>query len=366
MKNSRILGTITGLAIAGLMVWYFSSIVTYFLVAMVLSMIGGPIVKAFSLVRWRRFHIPRTVSVILALLVIIAVFGLFISIFIPLVSRQAALISQIDMENLGTNLREMLIRFEVVLHDTGLLKRDQTLIAFVNENIKNLINLNRISDILNNLLSFTGSLFVGIFSIFFITFFLLKEENLISGFVLLVVPERHNQETSTVFSESKYLLSRYFIGICIEVISMITLISVGLSFFGIKNALLIGFLGGIMNIIPYLGPIIGASIGVILGITAVLGEGAYEQLLPVIMIVVSTFLVANLIDNILLQPFIYSSSVKAHPLEIFVVLLMGGSLAGIIGMVLAIPAYTVIRVIAGQFLNRFRIVQKLTERMHEP
>lgn len=364
MKNSQIAGTIAGLAIAGFVAWYFSNIVTYFLIAMVLSMIGGPIVKVLSRLQWRRFHIPRTVSCILALLFIVAVFGLFISIFIPLVSKQADLISQIDMENLGTNVREMLIRFEVIMHDAGLLKRDQTLIAFANENIKNLINLNRISDILNNVVSFAGSLFVGIFSILFITFFLLKEESLVSRFVLLIVPVRHSQETSAVFSESKYLLSRYFIGICIEVISMITLLSVGLSIFGVKNALLIGFLGGIMNIIPYLGPIIGASIGVVLGITTVLGGGVYEQLLPVVIIIVATFLGANLIDNILLQPFIYSSSVKAHPLEIFVVLLMGSSIAGIVGMVLAIPAYTVIRVIASQFLNRFRIVQKLTERMH--
>jgi len=144
---------------------------------------------------------------------------------------------------------------------------------------------------------------------------------------------------------------------------MITLISLGLTIFGIENALLIGFLGGMMNIIPYLGPVIGASMGVALGITTVISNGMFDQILPVVLIIIGTFLGSNLIDNMVLQPFIYSSSVKAHPLEIFVVLLMGGSLAGIIGMILAIPTYTVIRVIAGQFLNQFRLVQKLTERM---
>lgn len=363
MNNTRIAGTIAGVIITGFLLWYFSNIVTYFLVAIVLSMIGSPIVKFLSSLHIGRFHLPRTMSCILALLIIIATFGLFIIVFIPLVSKQAALISQIDTESLSANLRELLARLEVILYNTGFLKRDQTLIAFLNESVSNFANTKRIFNFLNDMLSFTGSFFVGVFSIFFITFFLLKEEGLISGLVLLMVPERYSKETITVFSESKRLLSRYFIGIFIEVASMITLISAGTSILGIKNALLIGFIGGIMNVIPYLGPLIGASIGVVLGITSVLGEGVYDQLIPVIIIIVSTFLVANLIDNILLQPFIYSSSVKAHPLEIFIVLLMGGSMAGVIGMVLAIPAYTVIRVIASQFLNRFRIVQKLTERI---
>jgi predicted PurR-regulated permease PerM len=60
---------------------------------------------------------------------------------------------------------------------------------------------------------------------------------------------------------------------------------------------------------------------------------------------------------------IYSNSVKAHPLEIFFVIIMGGSLAGIVGMLLAIPVYTVLRVIAREFLQQFRLVQKLTKKI---
>lgn len=365
MKTSQIAGTIVGLAIAAFLIWYFSSIVTYFLIAMVLTMIGSPLVRFFDRLHWKRFKIPRTIGVVMTMFLIVFFFALFISIFIPLVTKQAALISRIDTEMLSENLRALLISLEVFLHNTALLKSDKTLISFINENLENLLNLDKVSLILNNVVAFTGSLFVGVFSIAFITFFLLKEQNLVSKFVLLLVPERHHNETNAVFSESRHLLSRYFIGICIEVISMITILSTILSIFGIKNALLIGFIGGFLNIIPYLGPVIGASIGIVLGVTTVLSGGLYEEIIPVILIIAGTFLGANLIDNILLQPFIYSSSVKAHPLEIFIVLLMGGSLAGIIGMVLAIPAYTVIRVIASQFLNRFRIVQKLTERMRE-
>lgn len=363
MNNTRIAGTIAVFAFLGFMAWYFSNILAYFIIAMVLSMIGKPLVKILGNIRFGRFRIPHVLSCIISLLFIFSVVALFISIFVPLVTKQAQLISRIDLDSLSQNLRETMIWLEQAMHTTGLLKREQTLVAFINENIENLINLDRVSKFLNNILAFAGSLFVGVFSIVFITFFLLKEDHLITKIALLIVPEKYHIETKNIFNESKYLLSRYFIGISIEVFSMITLISLGLTIFGIENALLIGFLGGMMNIIPYLGPVIGASMGVALGITTVISAGMFDQILPVMLIIIGTFVGSNLIDNMVLQPFIYSSSVKAHPLEIFVVLLMGGSMAGIIGMILAIPTYTVIRVIAGQFLSQFRLVQKLTERM---
>ena len=363
MKNTRIVWILLAATIIGFMMWYFSNIVAYFMIAMVLAMIGKPLVKILGSVRLGRFRIPHTISCIMALLFIFSIFALFISIFIPLVTKQAALISKIDLDGLSQSLRETMIWVEKSMHNTGLLSREQTLVAFINENIENLINLNRVSSFLNNILAFAGSLFIGVFSIVFITFFLLREDHMVTKFVLLIVPEEYHGETKNIFNESKYLLTRYFVGISIEVFSMITLISLSLTAFGIENALLIGFLGGMMNIVPYLGPVIGASMGVALGITTVVSSGMFEQILPVTLIILGTFAGANLIDNMVLQPFIYSSSVKAHPLEIFIVLLMGGSLAGIIGMVLAIPTYTVIRVIAGQFLSQFRLVQKLTERM---
>jgi predicted PurR-regulated permease PerM len=144
---------------------------------------------------------------------------------------------------------------------------------------------------------------------------------------------------------------------------MITLLITGLSIMGVSNAILIGFLGGMLNVIPYLGPIIGASIGTVLAIIAVLSAGTFTGIGWVAITVIGVFLAANLVDNILLQPLIYSNSVKAHPIEIFLVIIMAGSLAGIPGMVLAIPSYTVLRILAKEFLGNVRIVQKLTDKM---
>jgi predicted PurR-regulated permease PerM len=142
---------------------------------------------------------------------------------------------------------------------------------------------------------------------------------------------------------------------------MMTLISIGLMVFGIKNAIFIGFIGGLMNVIPYLGPIIGASIGAVLGVSGDLGLGLYDNALNTAITVVLVFSVANLIDNFVLQPLIYSKSVNAHPIEIFIVILMAGSLAGIPGMILAVPGYTVLRIVAKEFLSGFKLIDKLTE-----
>lgn len=179
--------------------------------------------------------------------------------------------------------------------------------------------------------------------------------------ILAVVPEEHHVAVKNVLNDSKELLMRYFIGLLTELICVMSIISLGLWIFGVKNALLLGFFGGLMNIIPYLGPLIGTLLGLLLGASATLASAEYASLLPIMLKIGGVFLVANYIDNLLLQPLIYSSSVKAHPLEIFFVIIIGGSLAGISGMLLAIPVYTVLRVIGKEFFSKFRFVKKLTE-----
>ena len=166
-----------------------------------------------------------------------------------------------------------------------------------------------------------------------------------------------------VVAESKSLLIRYYLGVLLEVIGVMLLITLGLKIFGIKNALLIGFFAGIMNIIPYIGPLIGGVIGIALGVISTLAMGTYDELLSVILKIAGTLIVVNFIDNNILVPTIYSKSVKSHPLEIFLVIIIGGGLAGLAGMLFAVPVYTLLRVIAKEFFNQFRVVKKLTDQI---
>lgn len=362
-KTAKIFIAILAIAGTFYIVWYFSSILFYVILAGVLSIIGQPLVKLLDKARIGKFKIPHTLSAIIALFVILFVFILLVSTFTPLIANQAEVISKIDLDSISSGLQRQIQQFEVWLKTYGLIAQGETLEAVINSNLESLISFTTFSSMLREILNFTGSIFVGVFSVLFITFFFLKDHHMIFNGLLLLVPIRYQDETANVLIQSKRLLTRYFIGLLFELLSMITLLSVGLTILGVENALLIGFFGGIMNVIPYLGPVIGATIGIFLGVTTHLSMGLYAELLPLIATILGVFIASNLIDNTVLQPLIYSTSVKAHPLEIFLVILIGGSFAGIVGMIFAIPSYTVIRVIAKEFLSRFRIVQKLTERM---
>jgi len=349
--------------IAGFLIWRFSFIIVWILIAAIISFIGHPLVKFFDNVHIKNIRIPHTLSATFALLIIVLLFFSLIAIFVPLIVKQAQTISQIDVDKLTENLQGTLLWIDDSLHNLGIIPSGETLQEFIVIKIKSLMNLESVSKAMSEVFSAAGAILVGLVSVLFIAFFFLKDENLFENGLLVLVPAKQHQATKNVISSSKHLLMRYFVGVMLELIGVMSMITIGLLVFGVENALLIGFFGGIMNIIPYLGPIIGSSIGIILGVTAALAYGSYSDLLPVLAKLVGVFIVVQVIDNNILVPMIYSKSVKAHPLEIFIVIIMGGSLAGLIGMLLAIPVYTVLRVIAKEFFQHFRLVQKLTSKI---
>jgi len=155
---------------------------------------------------------------------------------------------------------------------------------------------------------------------------------------------------------------RYFIGIGGQITSIMILITIGMSIVGIdfRLAMTIALIIGLLNVIPYLGPFLGGSIGILLGIANNLHLDFGSELLPLIGYMFLVVLIVQIMDNVLFQPFIFSSSVKSHPLEIFLVIMVAGTTAGIPGMILGIPSYVVIRVFAKEFFSQFRVVKKLT------
>ena len=222
-----------------------------------------------------------------------------------------------------------------------------------------------ISNAIGGTVGVLGSLFVAVFSISFITFFFLKNETLFEEGLMLFVPVRHEEKFAHFFRSSKALLTRYFAGILLQISGITLLVTLGLTIVGLNFQLsaVIGLLAGVMNVIPYIGPMIGASIGLILGLANNLDLDFYHKLLPLLGYMSLVFIIVQIIDNVLFQPVIYGKSVKAHPLEIFLVILIAGSLAGIVGMILAIPSYTVLRVFAREFFYQFKVVQRITEKI---
>lgn len=358
-------GYILAVALLGYLIYRFSYIIVWVLIAAMLSFIGQPLVRFFDRLHIRKLKMPRPMSAILALLIIVLAGAGFIAVFVPLIVKQAQAISSIDVDLLNRNLQGPLQWLDDRLHGFGAIPDGQTIQDFTLEKLKAVINVGSVGSMIGKFISAAGSVFVGLFSILFISFFFLKDENLLENILMTFLPEKHHKATQNVVADSKNLLIRYYLGVLLEVFGVMTLITLGLMIFGIKNALLIGFFAGIMNIIPYIGPIIGGAIGIALGVISTLATGSYNELLPVVLKISGILIVVNFIDNNILVPAIYSKSVKSHPLEIFLVIIIGGGLAGLVGMLFAVPVYTLLRVIAKEFFNQFRVVKKLTDQIDE-
>jgi predicted PurR-regulated permease PerM len=281
--------------------------------------------------------------------------------FVPAITRQAQMISRINVNEVVNYFAGVINEMQSFMLSYEIINNDETLQSILDRQIRSVINVTDFSNMIMKLIDASTTVFIGFFSIVFLSFFFLRDRHLLRSGILLFAPDRFQVEVQNILHKTKSLLSRYFIGLIGELLIMMFLLSIGLTIFGIKNAVFIGFIGGLMNVIPYLGPIIGAIIGVVLGVSADLSLGLYDNAFNTAILVIIVFSVTNLVDNWVLQPLIYARSVNAHPIEIFIVILMAGSLAGIPGMILAVPAYTVLRIVAKEFLSGFKLIDKITE-----
>lgn len=364
-ENRRIAIIILSIITIGAVVYFFSDIFAYIIIAWILSMIGEPLMKLFMkikipFIKGRKLKLGRTGSSMLTLLSFVIGFALLIGIFVPLIAEQASNLANVQYDQIYETLQEPINRISKRLMASGLFSADQLSPDMFRNTLSDLFKPSFISDLVSNIFSLAGNVLIGVFSILFITFFFLKEENLFSNFILALVPDNLEDETLVVLEDISKMLRKYFGGIILQISIITILVTLGLSILGVENALLIGFFAGVINVIPYVGPIIGALFGILITISSNLNVEFYEVLAPLILKVVGVFAAMQLTDNFILQPFIYSNSVKAHPLEIFIIILLAAKLGGILGMILAIPAYTVMRVIAKEFFYQFKFVQKIT------
>jgi len=352
-----------GLAIIAAICWYFKNVLIYIAVAFVLSLIGRPILKLMRRVSIKGKHAPDWLLAILTIIVLFALLLLIFTQMIPLVTNIVRDASSMNAQaffesNPVERVNEWMI---TMFPDLG---RDFNVVTVVLEKLRELVSFSNVSGIVGSVASFVSSTFVALFSVLFISFFFLKDANLFERIICALVPDRVEQTLSTTLHDIKQLLSRYFVGLLIEMLGVALVDFLGLwliARLGFSYAIGIAFIAGILNVIPYVGPLMGEVIGVVLAVILKLGVGAGldVNIWAFALIVLAIMLTAQLIDNFIYQPVIYSTSIKAHPLEIFIVLLMAGHIGGVVGMLVAIPVYTVVRVIAMRFFYRFKPIQRL-------
>lgn len=401
------------------LLYFFSDIVAYIVLAWVLSMLGAPLMRFF-----RKF-LGKTPSAVLTLMTFLIIFLLIFWIFIPPLISQAGKLAGSDGEKLAQSLEEPINDWNAWLVNIGLIENESidslqfqdtieeqeqnrihtrlisldsllesngdtsktniTLVIDINDthangeeeeivnpdeglnfaertkkNIAASLDPSRIPKIFRSVIGYLGNFLIAFLSVFFIAFFFLREQGLFGNMISSVVPDKFEYKTITAIDESSKLLIRYFLGVATQIIVITLFVAVVMGILGIKNALLIGFFAALMNVIPYVGPILGASFAMIITIASYPGISFYDGMVPLLFKVLLVFGIMQLLDNFILQPTIYGKSVKAHPLEIFIVVLIGAKLGGILGMVLAIPMYTVLRVLGKVFFSEFKIVQRIT------
>ena len=325
--------------------------------------------KMLRKVTIKKKHAPDWLLAILTLLLIIAFLVLVITQMVPLVSniiRDASALS--TGSYFGSNPVDSINTWLIGLFpDLG---KDFDVVTLIMDKLKEVVNLSNVSGFVGSVASVVSSAFVGLFSVMFISFFFIKETGLFERIICALVPDKVEKNMSKTLNDITQLLSRYFVGLLVEMLGVALIDFLGLWIIArldFSYAIGIAFIAGILNVIPYVGPLIGEAIGVIIGVVLKLGVGAGldVNIWVFALIILAIMLTAQLIDNFIYQPLIYSTSIKAHPLEIFIVFLMAGHLGGTIGMLVAIPAYTVVRVMAFRFFYRFKPIQRLNPDLSE-
>jgi len=349
------------IAILAWLCWYFKSVLVYVIVAFVVSLIGQPVMRLLRKVRIKGKSAPDWLLAIVTIIIILGGLLLIVTQVIPVVTRivrDAAILNSVTSGNPLQSINGWIVSLFPSLGT------DFNLISIIMDKLKGVTNVANVTAVISSVTSFVSSFAVGLFSIVFISFFFVRDETLFRKIVSALVPDRLEEKIGKALRDIEGLLSRYFVGLLIEMFGVALLDFLGLwiiARLGFTNAIGIAFIAGILNIIPYVGPLIGEAVGVILAVILKYGTGVGLDVNIWIfaLIVLAIMLTAQLVDNFVYQPLIYSTSIRANPLEIFIVILLAGHMGGVFGMLVAIPAYTVVRVIASRFFPDLKVVRRL-------
>jgi predicted PurR-regulated permease PerM len=348
----RTLFIILGIIISGYLLFSISSILIYILIAILLSFVAQPIVEFLN----KKLKFNSIFSIICALVIfILFAFGILM-LFVPLILNQSKNLSLLDINSLEKNSIVFLNNI-----DSWLKTYNIDFENYINiQKITQKFNFNFITDILNSIIGSIGNFGMAIFSIFFICFFILKDQKLVSNNLRAILPNKHRWRILASLLRIKNMLAKYTIGLITQLIIVFIMYLIVLLIFGVENAFIIALLGAILNIIPYVGPIIALIMTAFLTMLGQINQDFQSVVLPTTFYVIIGYFLVQLIDNNISQPIIFSKSTNSHPLEIFLVTIISGTLLGIVGMIVAIPVYTAIKVILKEFYPNNTIIQIVT------
>jgi len=351
----RAIAILIGTVLALYFFYQISSVIAYIAIAGVVSLIGRPIVLFLR----KKLKFNDTVAVIVTMVLLIGLLAGIIALFIPLIVQQGHNLSLLNIDALQANMENL---YRQITEYIGISSSE------IEQNIKGSkiwanFDFGFVPNFLNSFVGILGSVSIGLFSVLFIAFFFLKDSKLFEDGLMVLVPDNKESRLKKSINTIKDLLSRYFVGLVFQILILFVFYTIVLLIFGVENAIVIAFLCALLNLIPYVGPVIGGVLMLTLTMTSNIGADFSTVILPKTSYVMIGFLIGQLVDNFISQPRIFSKSVKSHPLEIFLVIIIGGLLFGITGMIIAVPGYTAIKVILKEFLSENKIVKSLTKNL---
>lgn len=324
----------------------------YISIAIVLSLMGNPIVEFLR----NRLKFSNTLAVCATLFLFVSLLAGLIMLFVPMLISQGNNLSLLDTKQIEERLVALYTQLGDYLgkHNVDI---DQ---IFKKKELASKFNFNWLTNFFNSVLGTVSSLGIGIATTLFITFFFLKDKVYFIIGIRKVLPKQQEPQILSSIEKIRSMLSRYFIGLLTQLIIIFVLYVIVLLVFGIENALIIAFLCALLNIVPYIGPLIASVIAAILTMISHIGDDFQSEVLPTTIYVLIGFWVVQVIDNNISSPLIFSKSVNSHPLEIFLVIFIAGILFGIAGMIIAVPLYTMIKVILKEFFPENKVIRVLT------
>ena len=349
----RAVGVLLLIALCLFIIYQISTVVIYLIVSLIVALIASPIVKFLK----RKLKFKNTLAVATTLVLLVLLLAGFILLFVPLIVNQIDKLSLLNIESLKQNYTTVINQLTSYFskYNINLSK------AFDSETMFRKIDFNFVLNLLNAIINTLGNFGVGLVSVIFITFFLLKDKAYYYKSFKSLLPDSNKEKIVDSVQKSNDLLSRYFIGLMLQLLIVFILYLIVLLLFGVDNAIIIALLCAILNIIPYVGPIISTVLAALLTMISNIQGDFSTEIIPTTIYVVIGFFVVQFIDNNFSQPIIFSKSTDSHPLQIFLVILIAGYLFGIVGMIVAVPLYTVLKVIATEFFPENTFVKLLTK-----
>jgi predicted PurR-regulated permease PerM len=351
----RTVAILVGVLLLLYFLYQISAVLVYLVLSAVFTLLLYPFVRFLR----RKLKFNNTVAVIVTLFLVTLFIAGFIMLFVPLIISQGQNLSLLDIKALENNYNQLLNSIENYLASHNLSSSE----LFENSNLTSFSNFHFIPNFINGLFNTVGNIGVGLASVLFITFFLLKERNSFSTGVKKLLPEDKKEKIINSLVKINEMLSKYFLGLLMQLGIILVLYCTIFLIFGVENAFIIALLCAVLNIVPYIGPLIATVLAGVLIMTGSIGSGAdfSSETLPTTIYVLIGMFGVQLIDNNISGPLIFSKSTNSHPLEIFLVILISGILFGIVGMIIAVPLYTSLKVIGKEFFPENKVIKALTK-----